>query len=340
MRVDILIIGQGIAGSTLAVELRKRGFSVLVVDREDEGASSRVAAGLVTPITGKGLNPAWRQDVYLPIAKEFYQSLSPDLWHDSPAVRLFADEKELMKWQSKPDFVRCWGRMLAVSDCPISSVHGGIEMGDAAWLDTRRFISVVKEELLEDGAWVAEGFSQQDASLANGVVRWRDVTADKIILCQGAYGLGKSGWFSEVNHRSAKGEILTLNLPEVSPSHRLHARGWLAPRGDGLFKAGATYDWNRLDSEPTPEGRESVMRNLATWLDVSQAEVVAHEAGVRPIVRSSKPVVGFLKEHAQVGFFNGLGSKGSLMAPAVAAHFAGVLTGEHKLDEELNLQNL
>jgi len=66
-------------------------------------------------------------------------------------------------------------------------------------------------------------------------------------------------------------------------------------------------------------------------------EVIGHEAGIRPIVRNSMPVVGFHPEMKEVGFFNGLGSKGSLMAPAVAEHFASYLNGECELDEELTL---
>ena len=66
-------------------------------------------------------------------------------------------------------------------------------------------------------------------------------------------------------------------------------------------------------------------------------EVIDHEAGIRPIIRNSRPVVGFHPEIPQVGFFNGLGSKGSLMAPAVAEHFAAYLCGESELDEELGL---
>jgi glycine/D-amino acid oxidase-like deaminating enzyme len=66
-------------------------------------------------------------------------------------------------------------------------------------------------------------------------------------------------------------------------------------------------------------------------------EVIGHEAGVRPIIRNSRPIVGFHSKHSNVGFFNGLGSKGTLMAPAVAAHFAAFLCGECELDNELKI---
>ena len=53
MQVDFLIVGQGLAGSLLAKELRRRGRSVHVVDDGWKSASSQVAAGLMTPLTGR-----------------------------------------------------------------------------------------------------------------------------------------------------------------------------------------------------------------------------------------------------------------------------------------------
>jgi len=47
--------------------------------------------------------------------------------------------------------------------------------------------------------------------------------------------------------------------------------------------------------------------------------------------------VGFHPEMPQLGFFNGLGSKGTMTAPMVADHFAAHLCGECELDEELTL---
>src|ERR1700754_85545 len=57
---DFVIVGQGLAGTALAWHLRWRRFRVLVLDRRDAVTSSRVAAGLLTPITGKRLALTWR----------------------------------------------------------------------------------------------------------------------------------------------------------------------------------------------------------------------------------------------------------------------------------------
>ncbi|BDS09011.1 hypothetical protein NT6N_40510 [Oceaniferula spumae] len=338
MDVDFLIIGQGLAGSTLAVELLKRGQRLLVVDRQDAGSSSRVAAGLVTPLTGKGLNPAWRQERYLPAAERFYRQLENEsgeqLYHATDVIRLLGSEKERIKWLSKAEAHQRWGNDADLSQCPLKSEHGAIAMHEGAWLDTRKFLDVVRSRLTENDSWREDDFNEADVQFSDEEVRWKDVVAKKIILCQGAYGLGQGGWFGDIPHRSAKGEILTLKIEGLSEDTRYHANGWIAPRNDGSWKAGATYDWNQLDSEPTEKGRAEVLSKLETWCDLPK-EVVGHEAGVRPIIRNSRPVIGFHSDYKQLGFFNGLGSKGSLMAPAVAAHFAEVLTGEAEIDAEL-----
>jgi glycine/D-amino acid oxidase-like deaminating enzyme len=67
-------------------------------------------------------------------------------------------------------------------------------------------------------------------------------------------------------------------------------------------------------------------------------EVTAHEAAIRPIIRKSQPVIGALEDGRVV--FNGLGSKGSLYAPGVAARLNVWLEGETELDPDLNLEGL
>ena len=353
MKVDFLIIGQGLAGSTLAIELMKRGRTVLVVDRQDGSGSTRVAAGLVTPLTGKGMNPAWRQELYLPKAKAFYRALEKEscrrFYHNTPVIRLFNSKKEKERWQRKAGEQARWAHDAGEIEGPFHHQHGSIVMPDGAWLDTLAFLHVVQDRLMDAGAWREEEFAEQDVAFDQGKVRWKDVVAGKIILCQGAYGLagveGYDGWFSGIAHRSAKGEILSVWVDGLDDSKRYHGNGWLAPREGGMWKAGANYDWKNLDFIPTEQGKAEVLEKLAGWIDLGRdgevpIEVIEHEAGVRPIIRNSMPLVGFHPEMPQVGFFNGLGSKGSLMAPAVAEHFAAHLCGECELDKELSLAAL
>ena len=55
-----IVVGQGIAGSCLALELADRGARVEIVDDGWESAACLVAAGVINPITGKRLVKSWR----------------------------------------------------------------------------------------------------------------------------------------------------------------------------------------------------------------------------------------------------------------------------------------
>ena len=57
---EYVIIGQGIAGSCVAWELWRRRKSFLLLDAGETATTSRVAAGLITPVTGQRLVPSWR----------------------------------------------------------------------------------------------------------------------------------------------------------------------------------------------------------------------------------------------------------------------------------------
>ena len=70
--VDYLIVGHGLAGATLAWQLQKLGQTIAVVDREAPNTASRVAAGLISPISGKRNAASYRFDEFWKEAKEFY----------------------------------------------------------------------------------------------------------------------------------------------------------------------------------------------------------------------------------------------------------------------------
>ncbi|MBK1789718.1 NAD(P)/FAD-dependent oxidoreductase [Persicirhabdus sediminis] len=344
-QVDSIIIGQGLAGSCLALELRRRGQSFLVVDRQDEHSSSRVAAGLITPITGKGMNPSPRQDEFLQVAVPFYRQLENQVgqtfYHSSEVLRLFSGEKEFRKFERKLQTQNGYDRWVAGeanSAAGVKAEHGGFAMRDGGWLDTRKFLAVVSELLAGENRWLEADFSADELDFSADGVSWRDWRAQRVILCLGAYGLG-SGPFDYIPHRSAKGEILSLRIPLLQGSQRYHRGGWLAARENGLWKAGASYDWDQLDSEPTGAGREKVEGIVQSFTDAAY-EVVAHEAAVRPIVRCSQPVCGLHPAHRQLGFFNGLGSKGSLVAPLVASQFAEYLATGKPVDDDFDLAKI
>lgn len=341
--VDVIIVGQGLAGSALAMALLKRGKSLLVVDDAVDSAASRVAVGLVTTLAGKGMNPTWRQEAYLPEAMGYYRGLERQsrmrLFHDIPVLRLFEDQKEVTKWDAKLSAIEAWVAegVPAVSE-KVRGALGGFVMQQSGRLDTRNYLEVVRQILVDQGMYQTACWHQEEVVLRDGMAMWRGVKAKKVILCQGYAGL-KEGWFSYLPHRSAKGEMLSLEITDLDPAYILNRGGWLVPIGENKWKAGATYEWDDLSVAPTQRGAQQVRSKIESLTSCAYT-IQKHEVGVRPIVQRSQPVIGMHKEFEQLGVFNGLGSKGVMTAPSVAEHFAAYLCGEEGLDPALDVARL
>lgn len=294
-----LIVGQGLAGTCLAWEFLRRGVTFRIADR-GVGGSTRVAAGLINPITGKNFEPSWRIAEFHPQAIAFYRSLEQEfgerLWHPLPVLRLASSEKEWAKISAKLDLpeVRPWMGS-EHPDTPPGFI-GGVELAGGGWLDTKKFLQLSCDRFLESGLFAETGSPR--------------------IRCEGAAGLIAGGMGE---HRCAKGEILTVRADWPETHIRIGAGGWLVPIGGGYFRVGSTYDWDNLDESPTAAGLERITA-IAAKLGGEDFEVIAHVAGIRPILRRSQPLVG--KNASGDWVFNGLGSKGTLYAPGMAAMLA------------------
>src|SRR5688572_9117860 len=79
MQVDYLIIGQGISGTWLSYYLQKEGRSFLVIDNNDRNAASRLAAGIINPVTGRRHVKVWMAEEIIPFAQEAYSMIGNEL---------------------------------------------------------------------------------------------------------------------------------------------------------------------------------------------------------------------------------------------------------------------
>src|SRR5687767_1656267 len=79
MHVDVLIIGQGICGTMLSWFLEKEGKTFLVIDDAQENSSSRLAAGIINPVTGRRYVTTWMYEELLAFAKATYAEIGTAL---------------------------------------------------------------------------------------------------------------------------------------------------------------------------------------------------------------------------------------------------------------------
>jgi hypothetical protein len=126
--------------------------------------------------------------------------------------------------------------------------------------------------------------------------------------------------------RAVGGETLELRV-RLAPGVVRHDGVWILPVAEGRAWAGASFVREEEERGTRREAlRASVARQLA---DVAWKET-AVLAGRRMTAPDRLPRSGWLPgREGSEGVFNGLGSKGALLAPALAAEWAARLAQGH-----------
>jgi glycine/D-amino acid oxidase-like deaminating enzyme len=343
---DFLIFGQGIAGATLAWQLHRRRASVTAVDRDAGPSASRIAAGLITPITGKRLARSWRLDEVYAAAVEFYRwaeaQTGSALLTQRPSLRLFQDEAERDEYCKRLHSIL--NGLVREPTEPInpewfSAPLGGFEMPSAARLDVSSYLDSTRAFFERRSQFLSADIDAvHDLEFSSEGVRLPrlNLSVRSVVFCRG-YDAGCDPWFGGIRFNAAKGEILTLRIPGLREDRIVHRGIWLAPLGGDRFRAGSTYVWDDLQPIPTAAGRDAIAARLQAFLRLP-FEVLDQEAAVRPVIDAGYPVLGRHPRQPQLAYFNGLGSKGSLLAPFFAAQLASCLLGERQPDPEVDVR--
>jgi glycine/D-amino acid oxidase-like deaminating enzyme len=112
---------------------------------------------------------------------------------------------------------------------------------------------------------------------------------------------------------------------------------FILPIGNHEFRVGATYEWDFRHDLPTSNGKKQIKEFLKKFLKV-KFKITGHAAAIRPSTQDRRPFVGMHPHHPNLGIFNGLGTKGAMLAPYYAKQFADFLTTGSAIDEEVDVK--
>jgi glycine/D-amino acid oxidase-like deaminating enzyme len=324
MKLDYLIVGQGLAGSLLAWQLMARGQRVLVIDNDHAHASSTVAAGLINPVTGKRLVKSAGVDACLPVARAYYRALESLLGEtllvEKPMLRLFHRLQERERWrqrQQEPGYKAYLGEVVEAAQLPppIYAGHGAGRQLQTAYLRTTPLLHGLRDWLREQHSYLQAELDYAELQLQAQGVTWRDYTARRVIFCEGYQGM-HNPWFGRLPFQPAKGEFLTVSSSMALPDLIINSGRWIMPRGDGRYRVGASYDHQPLDELITTASRQMLLAALPAFLHPAPVfTVLGQQAGVRPTTSDRQPFIGIHPQQPQLAIFNGFGSKGSLLIP-------------------------
>jgi glycine/D-amino acid oxidase-like deaminating enzyme len=339
MNYDFLIIGQGLAGSILAWELKQRGCRVLIVDNAVTSAS-QVAAGLINPITGMRLVKNQDIDFLLPAAKSYYQNLScffkQPFLIEKPMLRIIGSEAEhqyCLKRLNDASYQPYIENHTASPDENYFAPFGILKQKQTSFLQTKPLLADLQKYFIESNCYIKAQFNYQDITQYEQKIMWQKIEVQKIIFCEGYQGQ-TNPWFSWLPFRPVKGEILTLASTVELPGHLLNYGFWVLPTGKKTFRTGATFDRDHIDTETTSLAKNILLNKLNKIApSIATDRIIDHQAHIRPATSDKQPFLGCHAKYSRLCIFNGFGAKGSLQIPWYVQRFANYLMTNQSLPE-------
>lgn len=338
---DQIVIGRGIAGTLLSIELIERGQNVLVIDAKGEGSSTNIAVGMYNPMVFKRLVKTWMADAVLPIAEKKYEEISLGSWQEKGLIRIFNTDQDRTDWLVRSGESGFEEFLLMESDklidqSDLMKPFGYGYVPKAGRIDLQAILRAGKDHLVERNALMEERVDHQQIRFEKKEVNVNGLSCSNIIYCEG-YQVVKNPLFNTLPFKFAKGEVLTVRMPELDINKTVNRGHFILPMGEGVFKIGSTFDWKDLDEKPTEKGKEWIIERLRRSY-AGPVEILDHTAGVRPAVSDRRPILGQHKEESRAWIFNGLGSRGGMLAPYFTKHFCDHFLDSTELNKEVDIQ--
>jgi|JI7StandDraft_1071085.scaffolds.fasta_scaffold22847_1 glycine/D-amino acid oxidase-like deaminating enzyme len=343
MQVDYLIIGQGISGSILAYELLKAGKRVMVIDNHLPHESSRIAAGLFSPVTGRKMVKTWMFDEIFPEAFDYYTKLEKELnikfFHPTPLHHVLSSVKEIndlsqhfaqREYVSLADFDHL-ETISQLLHCPL----GTLQLNHSGWCEVNVLLETIRSFLLERNCLLTEEADVSAITRSGSAWHYNNISCDAIIFCEG-HRVKQNPFFTFLDMRPVKGEIITIHAPELKLRHIIKQQHWIIPMGNDYYKVGATFDFNRVNNQPTIEGKKQLTDVFDKFFKVPYT-IVKHEAAIRPAMHDRRPVIGQHPSLKGLYLFNGLGAKGVTLVPYWGKRFLSHLSTGKILPKEVSV---
>lgn len=342
MQIDVLIVGQGLAGSLLAWELLRQHMRVMVVDTGSENAS-KVAAGLINPITGQRLVKSSDIEQLLPVALDCYQqyakAFKQDFFIPLQMLRILKNAREQQYAQQRLQQAEYQAFLAECIDLPVGLIadFGVLQQQHTGYLKTRELLKKLQDFFIAHASYRQAKLDYQDITLQPSL-KWQDVKPQHIVFCEGYHGK-QNPWFGNLPFQPAKGEILSCRTQTNYPNLILNYGNWLVPNQALHFRIGATFQPGQTDTTPTEQAKKSLLQALSDVYPILESvEVLAHHVGVRPATLDKQPFIGSHPHQTNLHIFNGFGAKGSLSIPWYARQFVSTLKQQTKLPSTGHIQ--
>ena len=330
--VDYIILGQGISGTFLSYYLRKAGKRILVIDDAETFTASRIASGVINPVTGRRVVETWMINEIMPFSVNAYHELGNEI--NSTVIQ----QCNVLSFHASVQMKQAFDNRLPEDNSYLNiptneeALHqyfhfylGVGETNPCYLADIQQLMLGWRKILIADNLLWEEKFDWNDCTVSEQNIRYKNITAEKIFCCEGSAGV-HNPYFTLLPYAKNKGEVIIAEIPDL-PRTNIYKQGLtIVPWKEDLFWIGSPYEWNYADTHPTAAFKIKTQLQLQQWLKLPYT-ILDHWAAERPANVERRPFVGLHPNMPSIGILNGMGTKGCSLAP----FFANELT-EHLIN--------
>jgi D-amino-acid dehydrogenase len=359
---DVVVVGGGLVGASLAYELVSAGADTVLVDRHDPGRATDAGAGILSPETNRDPDPEFA--AFGLTAAHHYESLVARLADDGVTDVGFDVTGSLLVAE-RPDDDAFMEEAVRLIEGRRPGFAEEVDPGDVS-----RFfppLGPVRRALLNPAARRVDGRVLNAALLRGAASRGlrevatavtgldldrksgkaRGVVTAEGTLAAGAVVIAGGAWSAEmaddlgvaVPVAPLKGQIVHLTLPATDTTHWTIVQPvlgfYLVPWPDGRVACGGTMEAQAgFDNRPTADGLHQLLREcLRTAPGLAQATLGEVRVGLRPVTPDDRPVIGPVRGWSNVHVATGHGAEGLLLGPYSGRVVARMLLGVETSDD-------
>jgi len=341
--IDYIIIGSGLAGIAFAETALMHNKSIVVFDNNSQ-QSSKVAGGLYNPVILKRFSEVWDAQAQIILLDSFYgkleQKLNAKFDFKIPIYRKLFSVEEQNNWFIATDKI---GLAPFLSSKLISKKYNGIdspfnfgEVLQTGYVDTEKLLNHYHAYLITQNFLLQEEFDYSLLEINDDFIKYKNIEAKNIVFAEG-FGMMANPYFSKLPLDGTKGELLIIKSQNLNLDVVIKTSVFILPLGNDLYKVGATYNWKDKTNLPTEEGKNELLENLKEILNCD-FEIIEHLAGIRPTVKDRRPMIGTHPNYNKIHLLNGLGTRGVMLAPAMAKALFENIEFQKPLDNTIDIK--
>lgn len=352
---DIVIIGGGVIGCSIAYQLSKADVQVCVIERAEIAAeASSAAAGLLAP-AGVLTGPKAGADLFLAS-----WSLTPELIaeietvsgvqveyqrtgalhtamnaHDEDKLRRYAEV-----WQAQGvDVTWLTGEQVHQYEPLLNpAIDAALYVPHAASIRPRLMTRAYAEAARKLGARIYEqteviGLEHRSGKVIGVQTAQGEIIAcDRVVIATGAWSAQVGKWLGlSIPVVPARGQILSLRQPAPQLKHTIFGKElYLVPKPDHTIYAGATIERVGFDKSNTAGGLHWLLSQALELVPgLEHAALVQLWAGLRPLSQDSYPILGNAPGWENVILATGHGAGGFELSAITGKAIAELITTGH-----------